>query len=285
MDDREDMEQVPWHDLLVEAEPEDTRRRAMYLGAGLIGAMLVGIMVARVWWTAGAPPVPTAPGDTVVADGEADENIALPEVESPPLYSEADLMAYPTDPAEREAMVRAEWFVMDYFTADLDPVGSSDLRAALPEGAIAAPHPRDSMEGISYVEWARAFAIEAVADGSYLVSVAYRAMAAPADRGFTRHPVRAVQVPIGVLPGGGATVLDLPGPTMLPAGPEHLTIPEPDAAAPQTVLDAALLKAAAWGAEPRVVSAYRMVSDWRVVVTVADGAGNRWPLAVRVGEV
>jgi hypothetical protein len=72
---------------------------------------------------------------------------------------------------------------------------------------------------------------------------------------------------------------------MLPAGPEHLTIPEPDAAAPQTVLDAALLKAAAWGAEPRVVSAYRMVSDWRVVVTVADGAGNRWPLAVRVGEV
>lgn len=285
MDDREDMEQVPWQDLLVEAEPEDSRRRAMYLGAGLIGAMLVGIMVARMWWATGAPPVPTAPGEAVVEDEEASEDIALPEVESPPLYSEADLMAYPADPAEREAMVRAEWFVTDYFTADLDPVGVSDLRAALPDDAIAAPHPRESMEGISYVEWARAFAIETVADGTYLVSVAYRAMAAPADRGFTRHPVRAVQVPIGVLPGGGATVLDLPAPTMLPAGPEHLDLPEPDTAVPQQVLDAAVLKAAVWGSEPRVVSAYRMAEDWRVVVTVADGAGNHWPLAVRVGEV
>lgn len=286
MDDREDMEQVPWQDLLVEAEPEDTRRRAMYLAAGLIGAMVVGVMLARSWWTAGAAPVPTAPGEAVVEDEATnEEDIALPEVESPPLYSEADLMAYPADPIEREAMVRAEWFVMDYFTADLDPVGSSDLRAALPEGAIAAPHPRDAFEGISYVEWARAFAIEAVGEGSYLVSVAYRAMAAPADRGFTRHPVRAVQVPIGVLPGGGTTVLDLPAPTMLPTGPAHPDIPDADLAPPQEVLDAAVLKAAVWGSEPRVISAHRMADGWRVVVTVADGAGNRWPLAVRVDQV
>ena len=283
MDDREHLEHVPWQDLLVEAEPEDQRRRAMYLGAGLIGAMIVGVLVARLWWEPGTPPVPTAPGDEASQTSEADV-VADPEVPSLPLYSEADLMAFPPDVSERAAIVKAEWFVTDYFTADLDPIGSSEIRASLPVGATSATHPRETIDGISYVEWARAFRVEAVGDGSYRVAVAFRALAAPPDRGFTRQTVRAVEVLVAVMPDGGTTVLDLPAPIPMPIGPEHTDIPTAEPDPPAEIVAAATTQASLWGAEPRVVSAHQMGSGWRVVVTIADAAGNRWPMAVHIDE-
>ncbi len=37
-----------------------------------------------------------------------------------------------------------------------------------------------------------------------------------------------------------------------------------------------------WGTEPRLVSASAVAEGWRVVMTIADGVGNRWPLAIVV---
>lgn len=281
VDEREELERVPWADLMAEAEPEDRRRRTVYLAAGLVGAMVLGVVVARSWWSPGALP-PIAPATTVLEGEDPGQPATLPDLSGVPLYSEADLMADPPDPKARAAVARAEWFVTDYFTADMEPDGSAEVRAALPTGAAPLDFPQDGGGGISYVEWARAFDVEVAEDGSYVVSVAYRTLAAPPDRGFFRQPVRAVSVPVGVSDGGGATVLDLPSPIPMPAGPEPESWPEDTGDPPREVVDIAGARASAWGTEPRIVSAAQVGESWRVVVTVADAVGNRWPLVVMV---
>ena len=276
MDEREELEHVPWADLMAEAEPEDRRRRSIYVGAAVLGAMVLGVMVARSWW---APPSIPA---TTVAAGASGAVTTLPETPDLPLYTEADLMAMPPDPAARVAMVRAEWFVTDYFTADLEPSGSADVRAALP-ASVAEELSLDVGAAVSYVEWARAYRVEAVGDGTYRVSVAFRTLGAPPDRGFTRQPVRAVELLIAVGGDNGTTVLDLPAPIAIPVGPEAAVWEGESATPPQEIVDWVSTRASLWGTEPRIVSATQRDGEWRVVVTIADAVGARWPFALRVG--
>jgi hypothetical protein len=280
MDEREELEHMPWGDLMAGAEPEDRRRRSLYLVAGALGSMVLGILVARSWWAPTTAPMTVAPGTTVVVAEAADTS--LPAIPDLPLYSEADLMADPPDPGARAAIARAEWFVTDYFTSDFEPNGSADLRAALPAGPLP-PFPQDDGAGISYVEWARAFRVEEAGGGAYRVSVAFRMLGAPPDRGFSRQPVRAVEILVAVSEDGGTTVLDLPAPARLPAGPEPEKWPDGDDEAPRSVIDEAIEAASRWGSEPRVVSSHETADGWRVVVTVADAVGNRWPMAVSIG--
>jgi hypothetical protein len=49
-------------------------------------------------------------------------------------------------------------------------------------------------------------------------------------------------------------------------------------------VDEAIGAASLWGSEPRVVSSHRTADGWRVVITVADAVGNRWPMAVSVAD-
>ena len=191
-------------------------------------------------------------------------------------------MAFPATPGERAAVARAEWFVTDYFTADLEPTGSADVRAALPGGASVPEMPQDSAGSLSYVEWARAFRVEEVGDGRYRVGVVFRSLGAPPERGFYRLPVRAVEVTVEVAADGGSTVIDLPTPVALPAGPEAEAWAEETAEPPQWVLDAAVAASAGWGTEPRLVGAQSGETGWRVVLTLADEVGNRWPVVVAV---
>jgi hypothetical protein len=279
MDEREELEQIPWAGLMEETEPEDRTRRMAYLVAGALGSMVLGILVARSWWAPSTPSMPVTPATTAVAGGEE----PAPTVVTLPLYSEADLMADPPDPLARAAIVRAEWFVTDYFTSDLEPNGSADLRAALPAGPMPV-FPQDDGDGISYVEWARAYDVAEAGDGAYRVSVAFRMLGAPPERGFSRQPVRAVDVLVAVTSDGGTTVLDLPAPARMPPGPEPVPWPEGEDDLPQAVLDAAADAAEGWGSEPRVVSAHQVDGGWRVVLTIADGVGNRWPMAVVISD-
>ncbi|MBI5158398.1 MAG: hypothetical protein HZA58_10385 [Acidimicrobiia bacterium] len=274
----EELEHVPWADLMAEAEPEDRRRRAIYLGAAIVGAMVLGVIVARTWWAAPPIPNPVAPS----AEVPIAATTTLPVVAELPLYSEADLMADPPDPAERLAMVRAEWFVTDYFTADLEPSGSAEVRAALP-ASVAADLSLDVGAAVSYVEWARAYRVEEAGDGIYRVAVAFRTLGAPPDRGFARQPVRAVEVLIAV-EGDGATVIDLPAPAFVALGPEAGTFAGEEATPPQEIVDEVSTRASLWGTEPRIVSARHLDGEWRVVVTIADPAGARWPFALRLSS-
>ncbi|HEX5631456.1 MAG TPA: hypothetical protein VFY15_07335, partial [Acidimicrobiia bacterium] len=219
---------------------------------------------------------------TTLAAGEPGSVSSVVSIPDLPLYTEADLMAMPPDPAARVAMVRAEWFVTDYFTADLEPSGSADVRAALP-AAIGEELSLDVGAAVSYVEWARAYRVEEVGDGTYRVAVAFRTLGAPPDRGFTRQPVRAVEVLIAVGGDDGTTVLDLPAPISVPVGPEAPLWDGEPATPPQDIIDLVSTRASLWGTEPRIVSATQRNGEWRVVVSIADAIGARWPFALRVG--
>jgi len=286
MEEHEEYEQIPWSELTT--RPPDGRRRLIYLVAGGLGALILVVLVARAFFSA-SPGDPVAPAITVAQTETTATTVAAPATTaaaaSPApslLYREEDLMAFPATPGERAAVARAEWFVTDYFTADLEPTGSADVRAALPGGADFPEMPQDASGSVSYVEWARAFRVEEIADGRYLVGVVFRSLGAPPDRGFYRLPVRAVEVTVAVGADGGSAVVDLPAPVAVPAGPEPEPWPEAAAEPPQWVVDDALAAVAGWGSEPRLVAAYDEGTAWRVVLTLADEVGNRWPVAVRV---
>jgi len=286
VEEHEEYEQIPWAQLT--GGPPSGKRRLVYLAAGAVGTLVLAVLVARAFLS--SPAETLAPSDSVVSgnDDAASEAASTSstgaESASAILYREADLMAFPETPGERAAVARAEWFVTDYFTADLEPSGSADVRTALPAGARVPDLPQDSAAGLSYVEWARAFRVEEVGAGLFRVGVVYRALGAPPERGFYRLPVRAVEVLVLVNEDGGSVVVDLPTPVALPAGPEPEAWPEEAVDPPRGVTDAALAMVAGWGTEPRVVSAARSDSGWRVVLTLADEVGNRWPASVLVAD-
>jgi len=316
-DEHEELEQIPWSELMTGGG--DGPRRLVYLAAGAIAALALGMLVGRALWTPGTassvpdpavavttvpateppaattvtvPPVTTTPAtttpatttpSTTVADAASSTTTAATVPDPPVLYSEADLRAVPEDVFVRAAAARAEWFVTDFFTADLEPTGSGDVLTALPAGIDLPAMPQDSAEGLSYVEWARAFGVERVDDTTFRVSVAFRTLAAPPEHGFNRLPVRAVVVTVAVGIDGGTVVTDLPEPTVPPVGPEPDPWPSQSADPPQDVMDEVLASVAGWGSEPRLVAAYPTALGWRVVITAADEVGNRWPLAVQVG--
>ena len=276
MDQHDDVESIPWSELLETTDRSAGRLRVATLAVTLIGAVVLGAVVARGWWAPAAPTI-VAPGDPVsvgpVAEAAPGESVALP--------AEADLRAVPADAGFRAAVARAEWFVFDFFTADTEPVDGGDVRAALPEHAEVPAMPQDGAEGISYVEWARAFKVEEAGDGTYLVSVVFRVLGAPPDGDFVRLPVRAVQIHVDVL-GDGAAILDLPRPIPLPTGPEPASWPDVAADPPAAVVDRVVAQVSSWGSEPRIVTAAETETGWRVVATVTDDLGHRWPVSVLV---
>jgi len=294
-DQHEEVEHIPWGELLT--SPDDGRRRMIDLAAGALGAVVLGMVLARLFSSAPDPapvaveaPVATAAPQVSVVTVP----VAVPEttsatttsttVPAPILYREADLMAFPPEWEARAAAARAEWFVTDFFTADLEPNGVADVRGALPAGVMLPEMPQDGAVGLSYVEWARAAWVEAGPDGIYRVRVVYRMLGAPPDRGFQRLPVRAVEVRVAVSDSGGTVVVDLPSPVTLPPGPDPQPWPEAAEEAPQAVVDGAMSAVAGWGSEHRLLSSARVTGGWRVMLTAADELGNRWPLTVYVDE-
>ncbi len=298
MDDQhEEVEHIPWGELL--ASNDDGRRRALYLAAGALGALVLGVVVTRALSSPAAPQpveVPVAVVETTTSvPTTVTVLVAVPAtdpptttttttVPAPVLYTEADLMAFPSDLGSRAAVARAEWFVTDYFTADLEPNGTADLRGALPAGVDLPEMPQDAAIGLSYVEWARAFRVEEDGDGSYRVGVVYRLLGAPPEQGFQRLAVRAVEVRVAVSESGGSVVLDLPSPVAVPAGPTPEGWPTVGEIPPQVVVDGAMTAAAGWGSEQRLLGTFRVAGGWRVMLSAADELGNRWPLVVMVDD-
>lgn len=159
------------------------------------------------------------------------------------------------------------------------------MRAALPQEGALPPLPQDDpAAGLSYVEWARAFRVEPLGEGLYRVAVVYRALGAPTEGAFRRLPVRAVQVVVAVGADGATGVTDLPAPAPLPGNLELGGWPAEGGPAPPAVLEAAVAEASAWGESPEVLSSTAAGAGWRVVVSVADSAGTRWPLALWLDE-
>jgi hypothetical protein len=294
----EQYEHIPWSQLL--DERGGRWKRIVYVAAGIVAAVAVGIVVAR--WLAApghgetsvsspvtATTVEVAAGEPVPMDPEDSNPPASnpvssvsPTTAAPPV-SEADLMAtVPWPEAPTAARVRAEWFVTDYFTVDGDPEAAADIRRAFVEDAVLPELPHDvAADGaVSYVEWARAFSSEAIDVDRYAVDVAFRTVHLDADDEYVRGPVHAVRVLI-VARDGGVGVADLPIPIVPPQAIGLSGWSVPEASAGDDVMAAAADYGFLFDAEPEIVEASGTAADWRAVVTIGDGSGIRWPLAIR----
>lgn len=280
----EEFEHIPWSNLA--AREDDRRSRLLYIGVAVAAALVIGIVAAR--WFVG----PRHGGDTsdpvasAVTTAIPMETLPPPAVTTTSLLSEADLLAAtPELGGEHMAVMRAEWFVTDYFTVDGFDRAVEDLRSAFVEGAVIPPLPHEdpAVTGTTYVEWARAYAVEPVASGLFAVSVAFRSIYLDADDVFRRSPVRAAEVLVAVGPDRSG-IAELPSPIPVPPASTLSVEPPPTGEAPPGVAEAALDYAWIFDPEPELISAAGTDSDWRVVVGLHDGSGITFPVAIRSYE-
>jgi hypothetical protein len=302
-EDVERFESIPWSSLL----PEQNTRRARLVGISIAVALTVvaGLIAFRAFGSTtpgtvvalDAPPsadsavAPTEP--TVVISQTPDttvvENVSVaadPAPSTPPVaFSEADLMAGVPDTSMRAAIMRAEWFVTDYFTVDSDATSDAVTAALGPLDGLVLPH-QDPV-GVSYVEWARAYAAQPLPTSGYRVAVAFRTLSAPDGEDVVRRPVRAVEVDVAVEPGGATIVLDLPRPVLLPQLTQVTSAESAlvrglgsSARAPADVEAAAIAAAGVAGSSVSVLGAEPRDGGWRFVIAVTDDSGMAFPVAI-----
>jgi hypothetical protein len=270
----DEYEEIPWSTLLT--EHRQGRAKTVYMAAAVIVAVVVGFVGIR-WFTApghGEQPALAAPVETTTTEAEVDET--EPSTTTAVL-SEADLMATVPAVAELAAVARAEWFVTDYFTVD-GPIPEELISAFVNDAAIPEL-PTGDGEGISYVEWARAFDIRPMTSG-YVISVIFRSLTEEPDGAFVRGPVRAVDVLIAVDEGETA-VADLPIPILPPVYHSIDGWMVTDGLAHDEAITATLEYAGMFDESAEVVESGAAGPEWRVVFTVGDRSGNRWPVVMR----
>ena len=295
--DGEEYEFIPWTQLAPPRRPLPTRLAAWaagavlavavaWLGAGLLrtdpGGVTVALSGTDAPATTAAPTAPpsssslveTVPTVVTTEVGEAPEPI-----DDAVLYSEADLMAILPEEEQRAAAARAEWFVTDYFTRDGDQSGSQ-ADDHLPEGVVEAQPAGDSSGGVSYVEWARATMVAPAGPARHEVTVTFRRLAGTDAASLHRLPVEAVLVTVVTTGDGEAVVTDLPVPATVTSPQASTTLPE-NADPPPEVVAAAFDAVAGLGEAVRIERAGIDDHGWRVVVSVVDASGWRWPYVVR----
>ena len=271
----DEYEEIPWSTLL--SEHRQGRTKTLYLAAAVIVAVVVGFVGIR-WLTApghGDEPDFAAPVETTMAETAAE--VVAATTTTAAVLSEADLMAVQPSVAEMAAVARAEWFVTDYFTID-GPL-PEELISAFVNDALLPDLPGSADADISYVEWARAFDIRPTATG-YAVSVVFRSLTEEPDGAFVRGPVRAVDVLVAV-DGGETAIAELPIPILPPV---YHTIDgwmESEGEAHDEAIAATLDYAGMFDENAVVVQSGTSGPEWRVVFTIGDRSGNRWPVVMR----
>jgi hypothetical protein len=270
----DEYEEIPWSTLL--AEHRQGRVKTVYLAAAVIVAVVAGFVGVR-WLTAPghgeqpalAAPIETTTTEAVVAEAESSTTTAV--------LSEADLMAVVPAVAELAAVARAEWFVTDYFTVD-GPI-PEELISAFVNDATVPDLPSGDGKGVSYVEWARAFDVRPATSG-YAISVVFRSITEEPDGAFVRGPVRAVDVLIAVEEGETA-VSELPIPILPPVYHAIDGWMVTEGQAHDEAISATLDYAEMFDEDAEVVESGAAGPEWRVVFTVGDRSGNRWPVVMR----
>lgn len=270
----DEYEEIPWSTLL--SEHRQGRTKTLYLAAAVIVAVVVGFVGIR-WLTApghGDEPGFAAPVETSMAEVAAEVVVSTTTTAA---VSEADLMAVQPSVAEMSAVARAEWFVTDYFTID-GPL-PEELISAFVNDAMLPDLPGSADADISYVEWARAFDIRPTATG-YAVSVVFRSLTEEPDGTFVRGPVRAVDVLVAV-DGGETAIAELPIPILPPVYHTIEGWMESEGEAHDEAIAATLDYAGMFDDNAIVVQSGTSGPEWRVVFTIGDRSGNRWPVVMR----
>ena len=287
----DEYEQIPWSQLV--PVKQDRSMQLALAALAVVAVLLAGLFLIRrspdvvPIAPATAAQTPAAPAQTVPAPVTTMQPITAPpapspsQVVGPQIYSEADLMAaIPPATTDREllAIARAELFVADYFTVDGDVSLGEGINASLPD-AVDLPQTDGSL--ISYVEWVRAVAVEATDRNGFAVTVWFRTLVGNDSAGFSRTPVRAVNVELEEDGLGRLAVADLPIVQAVAAG--GIAGPRPDSAVPPpAVVAAALDSAGSFGSGPELAAAGQDEKGWRLLFAVGDASGLRFPVVVRV---
>jgi hypothetical protein len=279
----DEYEEIPWSTLL--SEHRQGRTKTLYLVAAVIVAVVVGFVGIR-WLTSpghgdGAAVAAPAETTTVVPDEAVEPattaTTTTTTTTTTAVLSEADLMAVQPAIEELSAVARAEWFVTDYFTVD-GPLPEELISAFVNDASLPdLPSPADA--AISYVEWARAFDIRPTESG-YAVSVVFRSLTEEPGGAFTRSPVRAVDVLVAV-DDGETAIADLPVPILPPVFHTIEGWMETEGEAHDEAIAATLDYAGMFDEDAFVVQSGAAGPEWRVVFTIGDRSGNRWPVVMR----
>ncbi len=270
----DEYEEIPWRTLLT--EHRQGRAKTLYTAAAVIVAVVIGFVGIR-WFTApshGEEPALAASTETTTTEAGVVETQSS---STTGVLSEADLMAVVPAAPELSAIARAEWFVTDYFTVD-GPIPEELISAFVNDAAIP-DLPKDDGVGISYVEWARAFDVRPTTSG-YAISIVFRSLTEEPDGAFVRGPVRAVDVLIAVQDGETA-VAELPIPILPPVYHAIEGWMVTDGQVHEEAITATLDYASLFDANAEVVESGAAGPEWRVVFTIGDRSGNRWPVVMR----
>ena len=271
----DEYEEIPWSTLL--SEHRQGRAKTLYMAAAILVAVVIGFAGIR-WLTApghGEAQVLAAPVEstTTTVSGVIEPDTTT----TTGVLSEADLMAVEPAAAELGAIARAEWFVTDYFTVD-GPM-PEELLSAFVNDADLPDLPGGTDAGTSYVEWARAYDVRPTGDG-YAVFVVFRSLTEEPDGSFVRGPVRAVEVLVAVEEGETA-IAELPIPILPPVYHSIDGWMETSEDARDDAVAATLDYAGMFDESAEVIEAGADGPDWRVVFTIGDRSGNRWPVVMR----
>lgn len=187
----EELEQIPWANLV--AEQTDGIDKRIYMGVGVVAILVVLIFGMRMFGGSGQPvPLPMESLPAVTA-------VEITPTPSPMVVTEADLRAdeapVPVQASSNLlAEVTAEWFVTDWFTRDGSGETVRSIRAVLSPDLQSMDLPHDEPDAdVVFVEWAKTVEIETISQTTVGVTIAYRSIR-QTDEGFVRNPVETVVV-------------------------------------------------------------------------------------------
>ena len=285
------VEHIPWERLTVDADPRPSW--TTYVAGAIVVALAAGVIFFFRSTSTEPPPLTLDPPSVTQTDaadlmstattvseiGSSSTEAAQGTVQgAAPLVAEADLLAYVPVPGAAAARVRAEWFVLDYFTTT-DAQRSEKLSRAAADGLEIPPPP----EATTYVDWVRAFAA-LPDDTGFVVTVLYRTLVSNGDA-FQTGRVRAVEIPVHVEADGASAVLDLPSPVAVPSAAVVPAVPA--SMVPGTPPEAATAQALEWVEglfdEVSVVGGATDGHGWRLVVEAVDEFDVTWPFVMSVG--
>ena len=279
--DDERFEHIPWEQIA----PAGNRNRLIIYA--LAGAVLIAGLTASIVRGGGpvadlvATPTSAAPAaaspttganmtTTTVSSAPAStgSTMDLAEGDTEP-WSEADLMAFPSERIASEAAAVAEWLASDFFTVDGGTEIPRDLGHALPEGS---PLPVGLHGSRSFVEWARAISVEEPTPASFEIVVVVRRLGAAEGESYQRMPPIAVLIRLAWTEQGWS-VADLPALADSP-----LLVQAPAWSESQVPPELAAAVTATTGGE--VVAGVTVGDGWRLVVQMEDSTGVTWPMVI-----
>lgn len=207
-------ERIPWEHL--DKKGSDKQ----WLLVGLAGAVALGALAYSFMKNQPvepfAAPATVAPATAATTPSSAivTSSSTVATVASPVVVSEADLYAIDPQQLADVASAHAEWFAVEYFSVDGSTESSEALRELMPEGV---PLPEAPAGTQVFVDWVGTRRIDQTGDFDFAVEVLVRSLVSTPDSGFTRQPVRLIEVDVSL--GIDGEPMIMAAPVLLDAAP------------------------------------------------------------------